>query len=1803
MRKVDENRARGYIKKHERYKKWLAFALCIALITGTGTFYMMNKPATAMTEDGAEQIGVVLEGAEAEVEQGTIQQEENNEASAEAGSTVADTSSVLDTVLSGEGSVELNGIADSLTNSEGAVTGDSGVAASHASSADDSNAAATLASSADESNAAANLASSVDDSNAAASLASLADDSNAAASLASSLDENAAAAASSGASLSEAEKTELVLALDVPEKVDVTEYVTSTVIERRLADGSWEVIQKEDVAEGDYIRITYNYDIPDEAKLSEDIQLPIPEELDFVDIEKATLLDGSGTAELTEDNQIKIEYSEEVKEEIILNNTEEIVVETQDATEVTSEDAATAGTSAEPAAGTTTEPATEGTSTEPATEGTVNTSDRQASNPVRNYFAGLFGRSSLGSFFSIFAPLKVYAAGEGVSYEGYVSSLPGMKITGVSVTKNPISKYEGGQIIYYGGTPVVNAETEVGDGERLLFQLNYRLEKKTITVSNPIVTYDLKGHGINVSDPLSGDVTNNNNEIVGAYTVGTDGIVTITFKPEFAAKNSEHPIEDGSFFFVMMANKSSEETYEYVEYDFGDNVKFTVKIIKADLYDLSLEKKASDFNAADKTIDYEIIVRTNNGSGKDGIKLTDFFKIYNTGYSSYSENTELTAKMIQDQNTVTGLTITKSDETTYNVREVVHNQGTEMYIDLPDLAQNEYYTIKYTYKLPDEVANTTSQIKVDNGVKAKYNNDKETEYHVGTDIKGRVPDINKGALLKSAEERIVTWTITLNTSKYNLKDYTLTDNKIVLAENGWSQLKIPYTGKLKVVSVDGDENGVGECLRAGQEIELGQNGYKFNADDYHTYVFTYDQKFSGLDLMWGNLLNEAVIYKEPDGNNSVSGIYVGENNVVEKTGDGITVDENNPDLANVKWIVTIHGPITPDQGTDNSEYWTFGDAIQDSYQVITDGQMAEFERILSEALQGVNYYGRYVVERGERASITRDGVTIVEGYKNFTVKFYDKLENHELVLAYYTTGYIGDGAKTYKNKAYVRNINYYSEDSQGFEPMIAKYDVNGNHDTKSYDYYSDTMLRKGILTWRVRVNIPENCKYPELEVTDTLPDGVELIDTVTFKGATAYGLEVADNDSFQGAVAFAGGSANYLGTDFTETVSGKNVVVKFRSENVQGKSLYFRIRAQITDTDWSGATDGKKLFTNGVSLKDGGGVDLGTDSQTTEVTKTETALRKSATTEGLNAHDTIEYTLDINENAADLLTDGDELTLTDTLTAKSPNQFGSLLLSDSIHVYEVITDENGNEIETALSTSQYSYHVSEYETTAARYNDNGDALYILFSVIEFKLPDQKHIRIKYRYTFNGDKDINIEVSNEAVLKGIAIEKSTDSKKVDLKIEDAGAKANIKGIDILKVDNDNQAVALSGAEFALYRWNGTNTNTPWERVFYNETAKAWEVVADVTDAYVYTSGEDGKVPIDNLVYNQVYKVVETKAPDKYMLKSKPMYFYMPSTDTQHYPRVIPDQAYTGGEVVSAINQGANAVFTNTKNTTFIDIEKYWDNADETMPDSITVKIGRRLGSETDEVKDSYWSLHVDQRNGQNTIVNYKGYPSLKDGTKVTISFDSVLYENATTFTSPVYVKINGVEQDISSWPRSGSGNLQTMTYEFEIHQDTSFVIKNGYGGARDTVDVVIGDAPSQSSSGNEQALQKEEPDYMTVTLTGPDWKKRVDNLERYYLVTKEDGSFERYLWLYYISEVNSVYYTASYSDNNKTGINSGTLTLTNTRNDVQPYVLPSTGGIGDDPIKAAGLGFMGLALIGSGAYFYSRRRRKKKFSKV
>lgn len=181
MRITNEDRAQNYIKKHRNNKRWLIFALCVSLFTGTVTLYLLNKPATAMTEDGAKQVGLVLETADSDYELGLIEQMKEKESAAQEDKAVTEASDNVVTVdvsqlgdgdqNSGETSKTWEDIIEAIPEDEtegnanassSASSGEASAASSEGSSDKESSIAASSASSEEKSSSAAS-SSSVDE--------------------------------------------------------------------------------------------------------------------------------------------------------------------------------------------------------------------------------------------------------------------------------------------------------------------------------------------------------------------------------------------------------------------------------------------------------------------------------------------------------------------------------------------------------------------------------------------------------------------------------------------------------------------------------------------------------------------------------------------------------------------------------------------------------------------------------------------------------------------------------------------------------------------------------------------------------------------------------------------------------------------------------------------------------------------------------------------------------------------------------------------------------------------------------------------------------------------------------------------------------------------------------------------------------------------------------------------------------------------------------------------------------------------------------------------------------------------------------------------------------------------------------------------------------------------------------------------------------------------------------------------------------------------------------------------------------
>lgn len=247
-----------------------------------------------------------------------------------------------------------------------------------------------------------------------------------------------------------------------------------------------------------------------------------------------------------------------------------------------------------------------------------------------------------------------------------------------------------------------------------------------------------------------------------------------------------------------------------------------------------------------------------------------------------------------------------------------------------------------------------------------------------------------------------------------------------------------------------------------------------------------------------------------------------------------------------------------------------------------------------------------------------------------------------------------------------------------------------------------------------------------------------------------------------------------------------------------------------------------KTFTNKVTLKkDGNDIDTATSPETIQLTEANKNIDKK---QGQSNGQKIDFEINANQLGQTLPTnDGDKLKLVDEL--------GENLQLDTTSIKVFKND---------------TVQITNCETS---YTNN---------TLEITVPNNVPIKITYTVTVNAKTEESVKVTNTAYWKGYSkdsgkIVESDYSYKVGGGIE-ALSKVNFK---LTKQDQNNLNTVLQGATFDIEKCelNG-NVITP-------------------TKIATVTTDANGLIT-QNLDFDTLYKITETKAPDGYVLDNKPIY---------------------------------------------------------------------------------------------------------------------------------------------------------------------------------------------------------------------------------------------------------------------------------------------------------------------------------------
>ena len=269
-------------------------------------------------------------------------------------------------------------------------------------------------------------------------------------------------------------------------------------------------------------------------------------------------------------------------------------------------------------------------------------------------------------------------------------------------------------------------------------------------------------------------------------------------------------------------------------------------------------------------------------------------------------------------------------------------------------------------------------------------------------------------------------------------------------------------------------------------------------------------------------------------------------------------------------------------------------------------------------------------------------------------------------------------------------------------------------------------------------------------------------------------------------------------------------------------------QAELTDPRWSNVKFDEFLYTNKIKWKEENKQDK------VDVLKKEALQIK-------NKNDSrVKYTLTINPAAKDLDPTSTTVTLTDILTVQHASVQASLDIF-SVKLYNADTKQE-------ISKVEYGYTRPVLGT-----DSSGCPTY----TTTFTLPDSTPLVLEYEYVTNATANINL--SNEAKISG----GSASIKDFELEKVGASSMVHQAKLTVYKVDKRNYSNALTGATFALDRFNSGTGG--WDSVQHEAG-----VDANGTLTFYFAT-------TDGLQENTLYRLTETKAPAGYSKASAPYYF--------------------------------------------------------------------------------------------------------------------------------------------------------------------------------------------------------------------------------------------------------------------------------------------------------------------------------------
>lgn len=359
---------------------------------------------------------------------------------------------------------------------------------------------------------------------------------------------------------------------------------------------------------------------------------------------------------------------------------------------------------------------------------------------------------------------------------------------------------------------------------------------------------------------------------------------------------------------------------------------------------------------------------------------------------------------------------------------------------------------------------------------------------------------------------------------------------------------------------------------------------------------------------------------------------------------------------------------------------------------------------------------------------------------------------------------------------------------------------------------------------------------------------------VNNSGAVSLPAGIKITDIIPSGLEFVEAESTNSGINIEVDTTNKRMPVITVKKELQRQELIIKITTRVTDKL---DTNESKTYTNQAVLSIGG-KDYGTAQSSYTV-----GYKVLEKTGQFRKYGFVDYTLKINEARETLIpaihqTSANPLYIVDHM--------GDNMMLDSDSVKVTVDGAEYTDYKISQGTSTQDFVISN-------------------------LPDKKFIQITYRVSLTDPVGVTY-VTNSAELCYDSVRITSDTSSRQVTIEESGGSAS-SGANVYIQKYSRNYEKLAGAEFEL-----------------------GEAVSDENGGYTtgnaiqkgVTQNKDGRVHFEKLTYNKIYYVKETKAPENYRLDDTP-YIFMIVTRGTTVPNGV--NAIRSGGAITLFNEKYNA----------------------------------------------------------------------------------------------------------------------------------------------------------------------------------------------------------------------------------------------------------------------------------------------------